>query len=90
MQDEELLKIKEEIQNAIKGNIGENDGLEDYFFSDTVFNLSNRIEVLEKGLNFASNQRKINEFKLKKDFHEFCRRMRIKWNSGNEPSQDFS
>ena len=56
MQDEELLKIKEEIQNAIKGNIGENDGLEDYFFSDTVFNLSNRIEVLEKGLNFAPNQ----------------------------------
>ena len=66
------------------------------FCSDTVFNLSNRvlsdseIKLLEKGLDFAPIQRKINEPELRKDFNEFCRRMRIKWNFRNEPSQNFS
>ena len=27
---------------------------------------------------------------MRKGFNEFCRRMRIKWNFKNEPSQDFS
>ena len=67
----------------------ENDRLEGYFCSDTILSLSNRllsdseIKVLEKGLDFAPIQRKINEPKLKKDFDEFCRRMRIKWNFRN-------
>ena len=46
--------------------------------------------MLEKSLDFAPIQRKINEPELRKDFEEFCRRMRTKWNFRNEPSQDFS
>ena len=55
-----------------------------YFCSDTVFNLSDKvltdleIKVLEKGLDFAPIQRKINEPESKKDFAGFCRRMRSK------------
>ena len=70
--------------------------LQEQFCSDTVFNLSNRdlseneIKVLKKGLDFPPIQRKINEPELRKDFEEFCRCMRTKWNFGNEPSQDFS
>ena len=60
------------------------------------FNLSNRvlsdneIKVLEKGLDFAPIQRKINEPELRSDFGEFCRHMRIKWHFRNEPTSDFS
>ena len=70
--------------------------MQGHFCSDTVFNLSNRvlseeeIQVLEKGLDFAPIQRKIHEPELRKDFEEFCRRMRTKWNFRNEPSQGFS
>ena len=32
---------------------------------------------MEKGLDFAPIQNKINEPELRKDFEEFCRRMRI-------------
>ena len=35
--------------------------------------------ILEKGLDFAPIQNKINEPELRKDFEEFSRRMRIKW-----------
>ena len=55
-----------------------------YFCSDTVFNLSHRvlteteIKVLEKGLDYVPIQKKINEPELRKDFSEFCRRMRNK------------
>ena len=38
----------------------------------------NEIRVLEKGLDFAPIQRKINEPKFRSDFGEFRRRMRIK------------
>ena len=48
------------------------------------------IKVLEKCLDFAPIQGKIDEPKLRKDLNEFCRRMRIKWNFRNESSQDFS
>ena len=95
-QDEDLLDILVELQKPIKGAIGENDRLEGYFCSDTVFSLSNRvlsdseIKLLEKGLDFAPIQRKINELELRKDFNEFYRRMRINWNFRNEPSQNFS
>ena len=67
--------------------------MQGHFCSDTVFNLSNRAltgQVLEKGLDFPPTQRKINEPELRKDFEEFCRCMRTKWNFRNEPSQDFS
>ena len=48
-----------------------------YFCSDTFFNLSNRvlteheIKVLEKGLDFAPIQRKVNEPELRQDFENF-------------------
>lgn len=65
-------------------------------FAHAVFNLSNRvlsdseIKVLKKNLEFAPIQGKIDEPELRKDLHEFSRRMRIKWNFLNVPSQDFS
>ena len=70
--------------------------LKGYFCSDTVFNLSGRvlseseIKVLEKGLDFAPFQKKVNEPELRRDFEEFSRRMRIKWHFRNEISEDFS
>ena len=63
---------------------------------DTVFILSHRvlsdpeIKVLEKALDFAPIQRKINEPKLREDFEEFCRCIRVKWHFRNEPSESFS
>ena len=52
------------------------------FCYDTKFNLSNRvltdIEILEKGLDFASIQGEINEPELSQDFAEFYRRIRTK------------
>ena len=45
----------------------------------------NEIKVLEKGLDFESIQRKINEPELRKNFEEFCRRMKIKLNFRNDP-----
>ena len=32
----------------------------------------------------------MNEPELRTDFEKFCRRMRIKWHFGNEPSENFS
>ena len=66
------------------------------FCSKTVFNLSHKIlteieiKVLEKGLDFAPVQRTLNEPELRKDFEEFCRRMRCKWHFRNEVSELFS
>ena len=66
------------------------------FCSKTVFNLSQRvlseieIQVLEKALDFAPNQKSINENELRKDFEYFSRRMRIRWNFRDQPSEDFS
>ena len=48
------------------------------------------IKLHEKDLDFAPIQWRINEPELRKDFNEFCRRVRIKWNFRYEPSQDFS
>ena len=48
------------------------------------------IRVLEKGLDFAPIQNKINEPELRTDFEDFCSRMRIKWQFRNEPSPTFS
>ena len=101
-QDEDIGNIVEELQNRTEvsgNNITENTSsnrLKGHFCSDTIFNLSHRvlsdaeIKILEKGLDFAPIQRKINEPELRKDFEEFCRRMRIKWHFRNEPTLDFS
>ena len=50
----------------------------------------NKIKLLEKGLDFAPIHRKIDEPELRKDFEEFCRHIRTKWNFRNKPSQDFA
>ena len=47
------------------------------------------IKVLEKGLDFAPIQKKLNEPELRSDFNEFCRRMRLKWHFRDE-SENFS
>ena len=46
--------------------------------------------MLEKGLDFAPLQRTLNEPELRKEFEEFCRRMRCKWHFCNEASKTFS
>ena len=62
---------------------------------ETIFNLSHRvltdaeIKVLEKGLDFAHIQQKINEAELKQDFNDFCRTMCLKWYFRDE-TQEFS
>ena len=66
-----------------------------YFCSETTFNLSNwvltdtEIKVLEKGLDFAPIQKKINEPELRSYVNEFCRRMSLKWHFRHE-SGNFS
>ena len=101
-QDEDLVNILEELQNRTEvsgNNITENTSinrLKAYFYSDAIFNLSHRIlpdaeiKILEKGLDFAPIQTKVNEPELRKGFEEFCRRTRIKWQFRNEPTSDFS
>ena len=102
LQDEDLVNILEELQNRMEvsgNNITENTSsnrLKGHFCLDTIFNLSHRvlsdaeIKILEKGLDFAPIQRKINEPELRKDFEEFCRRMGIKWHFRNENTSDFN
>ena len=85
IEDMELLEILEEFQNSNEiissgssCDVIPDKRLKGYFCSDTVFNLSGRvlfeseIRVLEKGLDFAPFQRKVNEPELRKDFEEFC------------------
>ena len=54
--------------------IGQYTRISGYFCSDIVFNLSRRmlsedeIKVLEKGLDFAPIQNKVNELELRKNF----------------------
>ena len=87
-QDRELLDVLEELGNVEKAKGHDVDvtslsRLKGHFCSDTIFNLSHKvlsdaeIKVLEKGLDFAPIQRKIDEPELRDDFQEFCRRMRV-------------
>ena len=79
-QDEEILSILEELQrkSPSKASNNSNDRISGYFCSGTVFNLSEKvltdieIKVLEKGLDYAPMQNKINEPELRKDLEEFC------------------
>ena len=100
----EVLEILEELESNANANFKvckhkyktDDSKIEEYFCSDTVFNLSNKaltedeIKVLEKGLDFATIQRKVNELELRQDFENFCRRMSIKWHFRNKPSNSFS
>ena len=81
---------------STKATVTDEGRLQGSFCSKTVFNLSQRvlseivIQVLEKGLDFTPIQKSINEAELRKDFEEFSRRMRIRWNFRDQPSEDFS
>ena len=97
-QDRELASILEDLENIDnnrEANATEKNRLSGYFCSDTIFNLSRKvltdseIKVLEKGLDYALIQSKINEPELRNDFKEFCRGMRLKWYFRNEPSSEF-
>ena len=61
-----------------------------------MLNLSNKllsdteIRILEKGLDFAPIQNKINEPELRRDFKEFCRRIRLQWHFRNKAAPEFS
>ena len=48
------------------------------------------INILEKRLDFAPIQNKINQPEMTKNFEEFCRRVRIKWYFRNDISENFS
>ena len=92
-QDIEVLEILDELKGNASANFTgykhkyniDDSRIKGYFCSDTVFNLSNKVltedemKVLEKGLDFAFIQRKVNEPELRQDFEDFGRRMRIKW-----------
>ena len=91
-----LNPVKNKSQISIPSVQMEECRLSGSFVSDTVFNLSRNvltgteIKVLEKGLDFAPILRKLNEPELQRDFKDFCRRMRLKWNFGDEPTPFFS
>ena len=103
-QDLEVLEILEELEgNAVASFTGnkhkcniDHSRMKRYFCSDTIFNLINKvlredeIKILEKSLNFAPIQRKVNEPELTDIFQNFCRFMRIKQHFRNEPSDNFS
>ena len=84
------------LHNNINSNCIYEFKIEGHFCSDTVFNLSRRIltetenKVLEKTLNFAPIQNKINELELRTDVNKFRRRMRTKWYFKDEPTKEFS
>ena len=79
-EDKEILSILEELEETANVSAISKTRLSGYFCSDTVFNLSRRvlteteIKILEKGLDYAPIQNKINELELKQDFEEFCRK----------------
>ena len=64
--------------------------------SDTVFNLNRivltdtEIKDLEKGLDFAPIQRKLNENELRRDLKDFCHRMRLKLHFRDKRTPRFS
>ena len=84
------LNSKNQVSVTSKGRLLE------YFYSEMVFNLSRKIltdteiKILEKGLDFAPVQRKINEPEIRSDFKEISKRVRTKWHFRNEPTPDFS
>ena len=96
-QDKEILSILEELENKNdRSNIKSQSRLTGYFCSNTVFNLSRKvlsgteIKILEKGLDYAPIQNKVNEPELRQDFDEFSRKMRLKWYFQNEAFKCFS
>ena len=79
-QDEKIINILEELQGSENQRV-ECTGqcrLTGNFVSDTVFNLSIKvlsdaeIRVVEKSLDFAPIQNKLNGPELRRNFKEFC------------------
>ena len=95
-QDKEIFPILEELEETANVFAISKTRLCGYFGSDTVFNLSRRIlteieiKIVEKGLDYAPIQNKINEPELMHDFGEFCRKMRLKWHFRNKATREFS
>ena len=52
--------------------------------------LDTEIKILEKGLDYAPIQDRVNEPELRQDFDAFSRKMRPKWYFRNEATEDFS
>ena len=52
--------------------------------------LDTEIKILEKGLDYAPIQNKVNEPELRQDFDKFSRKMHLKWYFQNEATEDFS
>ena len=96
-QYKEILSILEELEETANVSAINKTSLSGYSCSDTVFNLiffqfqftEIEIKILEKSLDYAPIQNKINEPEIKQDFEEFCRKMRFKWHFRNEPTPEF-
>ena len=78
-----------EKNSETKGSITRDGCLKEHFCSKTNFNLSELEWWLEKSYDFPPIQKTLNEPELRKDFEEFLRRMRGKWNFQNEPTNSF-
>ena len=48
------------------------------------------IKILEKGLDYAPIQNKINDSELRREFEDFARRLRLQWYFRNKPTSSFS
>ena len=84
-----------ECQNSSCSLVGSNEtelsSTQDRELVSILVDLENsEIKVLEKVLDYASIQCKINEPELRNEFEEFCRRMRPKWYFRNDPTSKFS
>ena len=55
-----------------------------------MFLTKTEIKFLEKGIDYAPIQNKVNEPELCSDFEKFCRKMRLKCYFRNEPTPDCS
>ena len=85
-EDEELLSIMQNLQQHSSSETNSNSKrIGGSFCSDT----DTELNVLEKGLDFAPIQNKINQPERRKDFEEFCRRMRVKWYFHNDILENF-
>ena len=95
-QDKEILSVLEELEHVQSTSITDRDRMSGCFCSDTVFTLSKNalsdmdIKILEKGLDYAPIQNKINKPELRRDSEGYARRMRHKSYFRNEPTSSFS
>ena len=98
---EDLIYIDDTLHSQSKNNnvkVTSEGRISGYFCSDTIFNLSHgvltktEIRVLEKGLDYAPIQKKINAPELRKDFSErffipfyevLCFKTKLSWKNPN-------